>query len=59
MYSGPIDKDALKTQLIQANINSLWLPQTIFQVDSIPKLGTGKTDLKAAKKHLEHLQASQ
>ena len=50
-----IDKSTLKTQLAQSNMNPLWIPQDFIQVDSIPKLGTGKIDLKAAKKQLSDL----
>ena len=40
----------LKKELVDAGMNQLTIPSEIFDVDSIPKLGTGKSDFAGAKK---------
>ena len=44
------DPDALRAQLLKAGVPPLLLPATILRVDSVPKLGSGKTDFAAAKR---------
>jgi len=39
----------VRAKLLEASMPNLWVPKAIFKVDSIPVLGTGKTDLKACK----------
>ena len=38
--------EELRTRLAQAELPNLWIPKLVVQVDKIPMLGTGKTDLK-------------
>ncbi len=44
-----ITKDELRTGMLSANCNPLMIPSTIIRVESLPKLGSGKTDFAAAK----------
>ena len=53
LYSGDIEPDMLSSKIKQSDINPLWIPVSYHKVDEIPKLGTGKTDLKSAKVLLE------
>ncbi len=48
------DPQALRTRLLAGGINPLLLPAAILRVESVPKLGSGKTDFAAAK----HLAAA-
>ena len=41
--------DQLKKQLIDAGMNPLLVPSEIYEVEQIPKLGTGKNDFSRAK----------
>ena len=49
VYSGDIDSKELASLIKKSSINPLWGPISYYQVTEIPKLGTGKVDLKAAK----------
>ncbi len=49
LYTMAIDASDIKQQVNSAKINNLLKPQNYFQVDAIPKLGSGKTDFSAAK----------
>ncbi|MCX8012372.1 MAG: AMP-binding protein, partial [Desulfobacterota bacterium] len=49
LVAGPIDPATVKPKLIGNKINSLMVPETILKVESIPKLGSGKTDFSKAK----------
>ena len=40
----------LKKELVDAGMNPLTIPSEIFEVENIPKLGTGKSDFAGAKK---------
>jgi acyl-[acyl-carrier-protein]-phospholipid O-acyltransferase/long-chain-fatty-acid--[acyl-carrier-protein] ligase len=42
----PVTAEALRTKLTALGVPNLWVPRIIHQVDRIPMLGTGKTDLK-------------
>jgi acyl-[acyl-carrier-protein]-phospholipid O-acyltransferase/long-chain-fatty-acid--[acyl-carrier-protein] ligase len=44
-----ITPDALREKLSAAGVTNLWIPRVVKRVESIPVLGTGKLDLKAAK----------
>jgi acyl-[acyl-carrier-protein]-phospholipid O-acyltransferase/long-chain-fatty-acid--[acyl-carrier-protein] ligase len=46
---GNSEIDGLKQQLIAAKCNPLMIPQEIYSLQEVPKLGSGKTDFKAAK----------
>jgi len=45
-----IDLKALKDMLISQQVNALMLPSDIYQVNELPKLGSGKSDFAGAKK---------
>ncbi|WHN65420.1 AMP-binding protein [Cysteiniphilum sp. QT6929] len=49
LYTMAMDASDIKQQVNSAKINNLLKPQNYFQVDAIPKLGSGKTDFSAAK----------
>jgi acyl-[acyl-carrier-protein]-phospholipid O-acyltransferase/long-chain-fatty-acid--[acyl-carrier-protein] ligase len=49
LLGGDHDPDALRLSLMDAASNPLALPSAIFRVDSVPKLGSGKTDFAAAR----------
>jgi len=55
LYSGAIDPQELKQQLLNAKLNSLFLPSQFFLVEELPKLGTGKADFSKAKNLAEKL----
>ncbi len=50
MLEGEISLEELKEKIKSLNLNPLFVPSLYFKVDEIPKLGSGKTDLKGAKK---------
>ena len=45
-----LDKNKLKKQLSDAQVNLLYHPAQVLIVEEIPKLGSGKTDFGATKK---------
>jgi acyl-[acyl-carrier-protein]-phospholipid O-acyltransferase/long-chain-fatty-acid--[acyl-carrier-protein] ligase len=42
--------DDLKAKIKELNLNPLFVPSLYFKVDELPKLGSGKADLKGVKK---------
>ena len=42
----PVAPDELRARLAAQAVPNLWIPRLILQVEKIPVLGTGKTDLK-------------
>lgn len=50
-----VDESALRQQALAANVNPMMLPGVIYQVEAIPKLGSGKTDFSAAKQLAQRL----
>jgi len=50
LIAAEIDLDGLRKALLEAGINPLMLPAELRRVAEIPKLGSGKTDFKAARK---------
>ena len=50
LLEGEIDIDEFKAKIKELNLNPLFIPSLYFKVEDIPKLGSGKTDLKALKK---------
>jgi acyl-[acyl-carrier-protein]-phospholipid O-acyltransferase/long-chain-fatty-acid--[acyl-carrier-protein] ligase len=44
------DPQSLRARLLEADINPLLLPAAILRVESVPKLGSGKTDFAAARR---------
>jgi len=49
LVAGPIDPEIIKPKLIENKLNPIIIPETILGVESIPKLGSGKTDFTKAK----------
>jgi acyl-[acyl-carrier-protein]-phospholipid O-acyltransferase/long-chain-fatty-acid--[acyl-carrier-protein] ligase len=55
LYAGKIDDVTLKECISNSGLNSLMVPALLIAVDTIPKLGSGKSDFNTAKKiALEH-----
>ena len=50
MLEGDLEIDELKKRIKELNLNPLFIPSLYYKVKQIPKLGSGKTDLKGAKK---------
>ncbi len=49
LYHGEIDKKELKSIIDKSDLNPIMRPSLYFYLDELPKLGSGKTDLKKAK----------
>jgi len=49
LFNGDIDEKELKIRIKTSELNSLMIPSEYLSVESIPKLGTGKSDFKTAK----------
>lgn len=49
LTSKEIDLGELKKQMLDNGCNPLMIPSSAFAVESMPRLGSGKTDFKAAK----------
>jgi acyl-[acyl-carrier-protein]-phospholipid O-acyltransferase / long-chain-fatty-acid--[acyl-carrier-protein] ligase len=56
--SREIDATEIKSKVIQAGYNPLTIPSLCLRVDSIPKLGSGKTDFNTAKKLGQQMEKS-
>jgi acyl-[acyl-carrier-protein]-phospholipid O-acyltransferase/long-chain-fatty-acid--[acyl-carrier-protein] ligase len=50
LVAGEVDPDGLRKRLLAAGMNPLSVPSEVLVVESIPKLGSGKTDFAAAKR---------
>lgn len=50
LMGGEHDPKAVKKQLIEAGMNPLMIPAEIYEVEAVPKLGSGKTDFATARK---------
>ncbi len=50
LYHGDIEKDKLIKLIKKSNLNPLMMPSEYFYLENMPKLGSGKTDIKYAKK---------
>jgi acyl-CoA synthetase (AMP-forming)/AMP-acid ligase II len=50
LYNFDMDPDEVKAKVNATKINNLLKPSKYFQVEEIPKLGSGKSDFSAAKK---------
>ncbi len=50
LLEGNIEIDDFKAKIKELNLNPLFVPSLYFKVEDIPKLGSGKTDLKGVKK---------
>jgi acyl-[acyl-carrier-protein]-phospholipid O-acyltransferase/long-chain-fatty-acid--[acyl-carrier-protein] ligase len=49
LVAGEVDGDGIRKALIRAESNPLTIPAEFHNVREVPKLGSGKTDFKAAK----------
>lgn len=49
LYHGNIDVKELKSLIRESKLNTLMIPQDYFSLETLPKLGSGKTDIKKAK----------
>lgn len=58
MATGIPEVDGLRQQLLAAKCNPLTIPAEIHAVAEVPKLGSGKTDFKAAKEMAVELSAA-
>jgi acyl-[acyl-carrier-protein]-phospholipid O-acyltransferase/long-chain-fatty-acid--[acyl-carrier-protein] ligase len=58
LYNGEIQESELKSLIKSSSLNPLMVPSQYYYLDAMPKLGSGKTDLKLAKKLATELSAS-
>ena len=58
LYNGEIEEKALKSLIKESSLNPLMQPAEYYALDEMPKLGSGKTDLKMAKKIATELSLS-
>jgi len=49
LFAGSIEQDHLKSLIDQSGLNPLMRPSDLIQIDSIPKLGSGKNDFGRAR----------
>ncbi len=49
LYSGEIEDAELKACITNSTLNSIMMPSLLIEVDAIPKLGSGKSDVNKAK----------
>lgn len=50
LYAGTIEDARLKACITDSGLNTLMMPSLLIEVDTIPKLGSGKSDFNTAKK---------
>ena len=50
LYKGETDEEEISRSLRKSGIPPLMLPGSVFNVESIPKLGSGKWDFTGMKK---------
>jgi len=50
MLEGELEIEELKAKIKELKLNPLFIPSLYYKVEQIPKLGSGKIDLKGAKK---------
>jgi len=58
LYNGEIDVEDLKKRIKASTLNPLMQPSEYYFLEEMPKLGSGKTDLKLAKKLAQELSQS-
>ncbi len=58
LYNGEITEEALKSLIKDSSLNPLMQPSAYYFLEEMPKLGSGKTDLKKAKKIAMELSLS-
>ena len=49
LYAGEVEEDALKQIIHEQNLIPIMVPNTYIKVETLPKLGTGKSDFNKAK----------
>jgi acyl-[acyl-carrier-protein]-phospholipid O-acyltransferase/long-chain-fatty-acid--[acyl-carrier-protein] ligase len=52
-----VDQHALRSALAATGVPNLWIPRTIYRVEAIPALASGKLDLVGCKKLAEEAVA--
>lgn len=57
LFNGEIKEDELKSLIKGSSLNPLMQPSAYYYLEEMPKLGSGKTDLKMAKKLATELSA--
>ncbi len=50
LVAGAIETEGLRKRLLDAGMNPLSVPSEVLPVESIPKLGSGKTDFGALRR---------
>jgi acyl-[acyl-carrier-protein]-phospholipid O-acyltransferase/long-chain-fatty-acid--[acyl-carrier-protein] ligase len=50
LVAGEIGADGIRKRLVEAGMNPLSIPSEVLRVESIPKLGSGKTDFAAVRR---------
>ena len=55
LYEGSGEIDALKARIKTIDLNPLYMPTYLYKVEAIPVLGTGKVDIKGAKRVAQSL----
>jgi len=58
LYSGDIEEKELKSLVQSSKLNPLMYPSKYFKLDMIPRLGSGKSDFKEAKRVAKELDAN-
>ena len=58
LYHGDIDEKTLKEMISKSNLNPLMKPGFYHYLEEMPKLGSGKTDLKKAKSIAQEVAGS-
>lgn len=53
-----IEADELRKRLLEINTNAMMIPSSVFTLEAIPKLGSGKTDFGKAKQVALELSAA-
>ena len=59
LYEGETEPEALEKELRAGEIPPLMLPSTLYRVDALPRLASGKSDFKAAKTCAMELEGRQ
>jgi len=58
LYEGKGEIDDIKESIRNIGLNPLFVPTSFYKVESVPKLGTGKSDFKGAKSLALELEQS-
>ncbi len=55
LYSGESTKESIEDSIKQSDMIAIMRPSKVFKVESIPRLGTGKSDFKGSKRLAEEI----